>query len=273
MSGNVLEQRYRLLSLQFESMRNLTNLLGEWKPSASDEVQARDITLAQLKSCEDKGVRFASWYVNLGQSSSATDLTRLKEFQEELATTAGCVMTQLIRPAWNKEKDSLLIDANNSKGESEEKDKAGTHPPDHTPNTAAAWIQEAELFFVLSYLGFIQNIIGRIRSIAMGILALFVASTLAVSSYPFDPLPVIGAVFLITFLLVGTIVIIVYAEMHRDATLSRITETDPGKLGLEFWVKLVAFGAGPLFGLLTTLFPSMTDFIVSFLQPGAQAIK
>jgi len=28
-----------------------------------------------------------------------------------------------------------------------------------------------------------------------------------------------------------------------------------------------------LLGLLTTLFPSMTDFVVSFLQPGAQAIK
>jgi len=42
---------------------------------------------------------------------------------------------------------------------------------------------------------------------------------------------------------------------------------------MEFWVKMAAFGIGPLIGLLTTLFPSMTDFVVSFLQPGAQAFK
>src|SRR3974377_579074 len=111
------------------------------------------------------------------------------------------------------------------------------------------------------------------RSMAMTMLVLFVAATLAVSSYPFDPLPVIGAIFLITFVLVGVIFIFGYAEMHRDATLSRITNTDPGKLGLDFWVKLVTFGIGPLIGLLTTLFPSITDFIVSFVQPGAQSIK
>jgi len=293
MSSNILEQRYRLLSLQFENMRNLTNILNEWKPPAdSDDDNARKIALAQLKKCGDKGLRFAawyvnlrqspsatdltlrkfaSWYVNLGQPSSATDLTLLKEFQEELAATAGCVMTQLIRPAWNNEKNSLLIETQKPKDEKEDKDKTDPHHPDR--NAARAWIPEAELCFVLPYLGFIQNTIGRIRSIAMGILALFVASTLAVSSYPFDPLPVIGAIFLITFLLIGTIVILVYAGMHRDATLSRITKTDPDKLGLEFWAKLFAFGIGPLIGLLTTLFPSMTDFVVSFLQPGAQAIK
>lgn len=272
MSGNILEQRYRLLSLQFESMRSLTNLLNEWKPY-SDEDDARKITLAQLNKCGDKGVRFVSWYVNLGQSSSASDLTSLKEFQEELAATTGCVMTQLILPAWNKEKGSLLIETKKTKDEKAENDKADTNHSNCTSKLTEAWLREAELFFILPYLGFIQNTIGRIRSIAMGVLALFVASTLAVSSYPFDPLPVIGVIFLITFLLIGTIVILVYAEMHRDATLSRITKTDPDKLGLEFWAKLFAFGIGPLIGLLTTLFPSMTDFVVSFLQPGAQAIK
>jgi hypothetical protein len=30
---------------------------------------------------------------------------------------------------------------------------------------------------------------------------------------------------------------------------------------------------GPLLGLLTTLFPSITDFVVSWLQPSTQAIK
>jgi len=126
---------------------------------------------------------------------------------------------------------------------------------------------------VLPYLGFIQNTIGRIRSIAMGILALFVAATLAVATYPFDPLPVIGGIFLVTFVLAGGAVVVVYAQIHRDATLSHVTNTTPGELGFDFWAKLVGFGIGPLAGLLSTLFPSITDFVVSWLQPGAQAIR
>jgi hypothetical protein len=84
---------------------------------------------------------------------------------------------------------------------------------------------------------------------------------------------VIGAAFLILFALVGVTMIFVYSEMSKDSTLSHIANTNPGELGMEFWVKMATLGIGPLIGLLTTLFPSMTDFVVSFLQPGAQAFK
>jgi hypothetical protein len=102
---------------------------------------------------------------------------------------------------------------------------------------------------------------------------LFVAATIGVSCYPFDPLPAIAALFLPQFALVGVTLLLAHAEMCRDATLSYIADTNPGMLGREFWAKIAALGVGPLLGLLTTLFPSMTDFIVSFLQPGARAIK
>jgi hypothetical protein len=50
---------------------------------------------------------------------------------------------------------------------------------------------------------------------------------------------------------------VIYAGMHRDATLSYITGTHPGELGLEFWRQLITFRVGPLLGLLTTLFPRL----------------
>jgi len=61
--------------------------------------------------------------------------------------------------------------------------------------------------------------------------------------------------------------------MHKDATLSRITNTTPGEVGFEFWFKLVGFGIGPVLGLLTTHFPAIADFVLSWLQPGLQSIK
>jgi len=68
-------------------------------------------------------------------------------------------------------------------------------------------------------------------------------------------------------------VVLAYSQMSRDATLSHITNTRPGELGGDFWMRIVAFGIGPLIGLLTTLFPSITDFVFSWLQPGVQALK
>ena len=46
-------------------------------------------------------------------------------------------------------------------------------------------------------------VLGCVRTIAFTVVSLFVAVTLGVSCYPFDPLPVIGALFLILFALVG----------------------------------------------------------------------
>jgi hypothetical protein len=61
--------------------------------------------------------------------------------------------------------------------------------------------------------------------------------------------------------------------MHRDATLSHITSTRPGELGSQFWVHMITFGIAPLMGLLTTLFPSVTNFVSSWLMPGVEALK
>jgi hypothetical protein len=275
MSGNVLEQRYHLISRQFESMRNLKNTLDAWNPTATAEIRGRDATLEQLKKCEGQGSRFAEWYVNLCDPADVppvTDITPLQNFQEELAATAGCVMKQLIVPAWQRETQSLVLKVGSS-GEAPHDENDKKRDVHNSADAVKTPVQAAEEFFLLPYLGFIQNTMGRIRSIAMSILALFVAATLAVSSYPFDPLPVIGAIFLTTFALFGATVIFVYAGIHRDATLSRITNTRPGVLGFDFWARLFAFGVGPSIGLLTTLFPSITDFVVSWLQPGAQAIR
>jgi hypothetical protein len=111
------------------------------------------------------------------------------------------------------------------------------------------------------------------RTIILGCLCLFVATTFAVSSYPFDPLPVLGGIFLAVFVIVGGTLTIVFVQMHRDPTLSHITNTSPGELGSQFWIHIITFGIGPLLGLLTTLFPSITDFVTSWLQPGTQALQ
>src|SRR5205085_8105113 len=109
--------------------------------------------------------------------------------------------------------------------EQEQRDPAGSKSAfsEALPHHIAA----AEEFVVLPFLAFIQNVLGRVRTIVLGSLFLFVAVTFAASSYPFDPLPVLGATFLGVFVIAGGLSMMVLAQMHRDATLSYITHTQP----------------------------------------------
>jgi hypothetical protein len=122
-------------------------------------------------------------------------------------------------------------------------------------------------------MGFIQNVLGRMRSITIGMALLFIAIAIGVSSYPFDPRPVLSGAVIALFSILGTVVVIVYSQMHRDATLSNLTNTKPGELGGDFWIKLIGLGIGPVIGLLASVFPELTDFLFSWLQPGLASMK
>jgi hypothetical protein len=134
-------------------------------------------------------------------------------------------------------------------------------------------IRNAEELVCVTYLGFAQNVLGRIRTMALGIVWLFVAITISVSTYPFDPRPTLNKTLVFLFLAVGAAVTFVYAEMSRDSTLSRVTNTTPGELGTEFWFRIIGFGVGPLIGLLAYIFPGITDFLFSWFQPSMTALQ
>ena len=105
------------------------------------------------------------------------------------------------------------------------------------------------------------------------IMALLVAVTIATSTYPFDPRRALSMILIVLFIITGAVIVKVYAEMHRDATLSHVTNTKPGELGTEFWFKVVGFGLAPLLGLLARVFPGIPDFILSWVQPSLSSLK
>lgn len=279
MSGDVLAERYCLISRQIEAMRHLRNQLGAWTPTDPSEGNVK-LALEQKidaffannnqtqTTTKPKLIAFAEWYEECLADKPIDTLEPLREVQEEFASIAGQLAGTLLLPAWRSETESLIID----RAPKPKKEDEGYRSP-VIYKTMPEHVLAAEEFFVLPYLGFIRNILGRIRTIVLGSLGLFVTTTFAISSYPFDPLPILGGIFLAVFIITGTTIVVIYAGMHRDATLSYVTDTSPGELGGEFWRQVFTFGVGPLIGLLTTLFPSITDFVVSWLQPGAQAIK
>jgi hypothetical protein len=191
----------------------------------------------------------------------------LEIFQKATAEAAGTLIVRLLLPEWRSEKSSLVLVEQSPNGNNEGDESSPT------PLSTKEHIRDAEEFVCLPYMGFVQNILGRMRSMVMSILSLFFATAITIASFPFDPRQALSGAMLALFVLLGGVITYVYAQMHRDATLSHVTNTKPGELGGDFWLKMVSFSVAPLLGLLTTAFPGIADFVFSWLQPGLQSIK
>jgi hypothetical protein len=267
MSGNVLEVRYKVISRQLECMNHTIASLQDFlmNPANSGGVTGTVSSLIALGKMHDAGTTFADWYSTNYTKTRAGDLTSFCAFQKSVAAASGTLLTKLLLPEWRKEKGSLL-----AAPIKEEKEEATPDPP---PQAKEEHIRNAEEFVSLCYLGFVQNVLGRLRTMATTIVVLFLAATLAISSYPFDPRQALSVVLIVLFVITGAVIVKVYAQMHRDATLSHITNTKPGELGTEFWFKIIGFGFAPLLGLLTRVFPGIADFVFSWLEPGISSLK
>src|SRR5208282_6221115 len=254
---------YKVISRQMECMNHTIASLQELLQKSSDpEIQNSVKALTEMR---DAGITFAGWYSANYANSRAGDLTSFSKFQQSISSASGTLLAKLLVPAWRSEKGSLLVAF-----EKDPTNEAGPHPPLLADDEH---IRNAEEFVCLNYLGFIQNVLGRLRTVTLTIMLLLIVSTVAMSTYPFDPQQVLSAVLIVLFVIVGVVIVKVYAEMHRDATLSHVTNTKPGELGTEFWFKIVGFGFAPLIGLLARIFPGVTDFIFSWLQPGIASLK
>jgi hypothetical protein len=268
MSGNILDVRYKLLSRQLECLTHLQTSMHLFKTPTTGEGQA---AFAGVPECEssvklsrEAGTKFAEWYSVNYNDPRAADLRDFQVFQKQIADTTGVVLTKLLLPASRVEEHSLIqIGADD------------TRDDDHNgpPPSKNEMIRNAEELVCLTYLGFAQNLLGRIRTMVLGGIYLFIALSIAVSSYPFDPRTLLSGILLALFVAFGGIITFTYADMHRDATLSHITNTKPGELGSEFWFKVLGYGAAPLLGLITQLFPQWSGFLFSWLQPGLSSLK
>jgi hypothetical protein len=268
MSGNVLDVRYKLLSRQLECLNHLHNSLRIFEVPQETDARA---AYAGIEMCKEsvnmtraEGLRFAEWYSNNYNKPGAADLQKFQDFQKQIAETTGVILTELVVPATRLEKHSLIqIDPDDTR----EEDRNGPPPSKNE------LVRNAEELVCLTYLGYAQNLLGRIRTIVLGGIYLFIALSIAVSSYPFDPRTLLSGILLILFVAFGGTVVLTYADMHRDVTLSHVTNTKPGELGSEFWLKVVGYGLAPMLGLITQVFPEWSGFLFSWLQPGLSSLK
>jgi hypothetical protein len=134
-------------------------------------------------------------------------------------------------------------------------------------------IAAVEEFLARLYTTFILIAIVRLRSLVMAMGGMYIFIILALSSYPFQPQVGIRLSLLALLVLVVGAVGLVYAQMHRDPILSYITDTRPGELGADFWIRFASFVALPLLGLIASQYPEIGGSVNSWIEPALGALK
>jgi len=252
-SGNVKRVQYTFFLQQLEALLRLRTRLDDFSYPVIADAARCGLVFAQSNHAR-----------NPDQPPAISDgpMQMSKKFAAAIVETFDLVLY----PRWSQENNSLYIET----AAAIEQDTG--HNVFAMPLSDDPSVQMAEEFVCFHYTAFVQIILARMRTMVLSMTWLFVAICFAIAFYPFVPRTQISIWMMVNLALIGFTVIYVYAGMERDATLSHITNTKPGNLGLEFWIKTTAFLAGPVIGILATQFPSISDFVLSWLQPGLDSL-
>jgi len=269
-SGTSSRSRYTIFSHQLEALSHLRNVvqsldaLGQGSKKIIAYLdRALDATRKFMESLsETKGLICTENPVP-GADLAMINNRKSRRVRKELRLCTEHVFQELIWPQWLDEKKSLDLAED---GEKPASDQA-------LPLSDSEVTRRAEEFVCLSYVGYLQNLLGRMRTMALSILGLFAAIAFSLAFYPYTPRPAIVLSLLALLLTVGSVVGLVFAGLSRDETVSHITNTVPGALGWDFWTRIAGFIGVPLMGLVAAQFPGITDFLVSWIQPGLNAAK
>jgi hypothetical protein len=202
----------------------------------------------------------------------------IEALQRSMAKTAALVITSVLAYFWGTDRSpvvSIAASVENPDGakkstkEKESEEDEGAPAGEPLPLLRAL----AEEYVALIYVNFLITVLLRVRTMILSAIGLYVFLVLSMNAYPFEPHPALQSLSVILIVLMGLAVGYVYAQMHRDPILSRLTSTKPGELGWDFWLKLGSAAAIPLFSLLATQFPEIGQIFNSWLQPALEAVK
>jgi len=190
-------------------------------------------------------------------------LPKLQELQSDLATACAKALL-FLSPRWDAETLAPKVRPEPAEPVTEFRFQK-TSLPQST--------QIAEDFVCLFYYNFIASIFLRLRTLLMSVAGIFVFLVLSFNSYPFEPQTSWQTLMVFVFILIVALAAFVIAQMSRDTTLSHITNTTPGELGWDFWVRITSFVAIPLLSLLSAQFPQIGSFLFSWAQPALNTFK
>ena len=276
-----LSEYQRILAREREALQSAVNVL----PALEASKEKIDLALKQTRSAFEtaKGYAYPASFAMLRSKTERTTkayirtlysdiraLFSLREWaanrkaQQKLITQFGHFQEGVALAAH----DALAYLADRWQHEKEEpKRHRGQETADELKTRAC------ERFVSLVYTSFLLVVFARMRTLIVAISGMYILILLALTLYPFEPRPAIQTYLVVMLAFIVTVVGLVFAQIHRDATLSHITDTKPGELGGDFYLRMASFIALPLFTFFASQFPEIGRFFYSWLEPALQALN
>jgi hypothetical protein len=140
------------------------------------------------------------------------------------------------------------------------------------PTLATSMRAQVESFFALRFLSYIRYVMLHLRNLATFVTFGYVLLALALGSYPF--LAPRAIAWFLSLLLIGLSipVVLVFLQMSRNAILSKLSSTTPGKSDWGFATRTISFTALPLLSMLASPFPFIGRYVFSWLQPALKSL-
>jgi hypothetical protein len=197
------------------------------------------------------------WLNHQVQANELQSLVKLVEsLQKEMARTTAVLIKQVLPEWWSEDTGTVVSE--------DERFKQEYLPP---------YRALAEEFAAITYVNFLSSVLLRIRNLVICAGVLYALIVMSVSVYPFEPHSTIQTTMVTLLFVMALVIGYVYAEMHREAILSRLTSTKVGELGWDFWLKFASAAVIPVVSLVAGQFPEVNRFLFSWLEPALQAVK
>ena len=131
----------------------------------------------------------------------------------------------------------------------------------------------AQQFVALHYSSFLLYAVRQIQNLLIFVSSGFVLLMISLNCYSIQAPQFIGRLLLILFLILATITVTCLVGLEKDPVLSHMGGSDPGKLNKDFYLKIAGYGALPVLSLLASEFPSVSNFLLSWVEPTLEAFK
>jgi hypothetical protein len=129
------------------------------------------------------------------------------------------------------------------------------------------------MFVAMHYSSFILYGIRQIQNLIWFVSIGFALLVLSTTSYASQAPQVIGRGLIIIFCVIAFTLWRVLSGMERNVILSKLAGTKEGQLNAEFYVKFLGYGGLPVLGLLASEFPSVSNFLFSWVEPTLEAFR
>ena len=130
----------------------------------------------------------------------------------------------------------------------------------------------AEDIVALPFYAYIRKIICELRNILFFLGVAISLLFAALHTYSFRADQAIDWWFFGLFAFMGIGIVIVIAQMERNALLNRLSDGTPGELGANFYFQLLKYGAVPFVTIFGSQVPSISNLVLKWVQPALEAL-